>query len=331
MERILINNQGKTKARNIVEKIEKGLFDLSHVENLLIILRSFSGGNKIFREVADLVAHNDERDRGIVNESLEAAYLSMRFLNDYTLAGKGIDLTQPFPLYVKKHMGYQIDRCVEGKLQSEFKLTKERLKTRLNKLFKDNRVNQTTVLNDKISRETLLALNYICSFIRSEYAFNGDQLIKEIINVLRENQIVHTENAIQQQAEKINICIMALLHNTNFKLSGNSGRCAIACENSPLMMHNLGTNENGQNIAVPAEALTHGILSIHGEFLQTVSGVDVTWVFPIFTANHVTEKWCEQNIFRKEQEIVGNHTITFQIADFKGDIILNDNFKLELC
>ncbi|HDU8584939.1 TPA: hypothetical protein RG682_000381 [Vibrio alginolyticus] len=91
----------KTKAQKLVTKLEAGDFDENDVDNLFMRLRAYSHGNKVFREVADFVAHNDERNRGITNESLEAFYLSFKFFEEYTSSKKPLDITSPFPLYIK--------------------------------------------------------------------------------------------------------------------------------------------------------------------------------------------------------------------------------------
>ena len=60
----------KTKVQKIVEKIESGHFDENDIDNIFMKLRAYSKNFWVFREIADFVAHNDERDRGLVNQAL---------------------------------------------------------------------------------------------------------------------------------------------------------------------------------------------------------------------------------------------------------------------
>ncbi|MDH5356168.1 MAG: hypothetical protein OEY09_17130 [Gammaproteobacteria bacterium] len=94
----------KAKAQKLLVKLESGNFDENDIDNLFMRLRAYSHGNRIFREVADFVAHNDERNKGVATESLEAFYLSFKYFLEYISPKKSLDIGSSFPLYVKKLM-----------------------------------------------------------------------------------------------------------------------------------------------------------------------------------------------------------------------------------
>lgn len=325
----LIHGHEKAKAQKIVAKIESGQFDDNDVDSLLMRLRAFCGNHKIFREVANFVAHNDARDRGTTTELLEAFYFNMRYFSEYAAKNTRLDASKPFPLYIKKLIKYQVDKCDAKELLNRFRVGKDRLKARIDSHFKEDKNSSTATLNGKISQETADALSYALGFINANYAFTGKEILDEIVSVIESNRIEFNEAAIRDQADKINICILSLMHNTKFSFSGDKiGSCEISCERPSVLKDARFIGENDQEIPAPVEAIEHGNLHITGEVTVNFNGRDINIIFPVFTANHRTEDWCNQSIFRGEQHTHGNDVTHFQIADFSGEIGINNDFKL---
>lgn len=87
----------KSKLQKSIQKIESGSFDENDIDNIFMKLRAYSTKFSVFREIADFVAHNDQRDRGLVNQALEHMYLSMRFFLDYQGENKKqLDISESF-------------------------------------------------------------------------------------------------------------------------------------------------------------------------------------------------------------------------------------------
>ena len=82
----------KAKAQKLVLKLESGDFDENDIDNIFMRLRAYSHGNRIFHEIADFVAHNDKRDKGVSAESLEAFYLSIKYFLEYVSPKKTLDI-----------------------------------------------------------------------------------------------------------------------------------------------------------------------------------------------------------------------------------------------
>tara|TARA_Y100001956_G_C4086157_1_gene170747 strand:- start:749 stop:1042 length:294 start_codon:yes stop_codon:yes gene_type:complete len=85
----------KSKTQKIIDKIQNDNFDENDIDNLFMKLRAYSGGNTVFREIADFVAHNDLRDRGITNQSLQAMYYSIKYFIEYVSPKKTLDIASP--------------------------------------------------------------------------------------------------------------------------------------------------------------------------------------------------------------------------------------------
>lgn len=73
----------KIKAQKIVDKIQSNQFDENDIDGLFMRLRLYSKEQYIFKEIADFVAHNDARDRGLANKSLETMYPRMKYFIEY--------------------------------------------------------------------------------------------------------------------------------------------------------------------------------------------------------------------------------------------------------
>ena len=127
----------KGKVQKIVDKIQSGNFDENDIDNIFMKLRAYSANFNVFREIADFVAHNDERDRGLVNQALEHMYLSIRFFLDYQGENKkSLDIGVPFPSWILKLMKYQVERANESDLKTKFNVTRSRLISRIDSSFK---------------------------------------------------------------------------------------------------------------------------------------------------------------------------------------------------
>ena len=129
----------KVKAQKLLLKLESGDFDENDIDNIFMRLRAYSYGNRIFLEVADSIAHPDKRNKGVCVESLEAFYLNFKYFLEYVSPNKSLDIGKPFPLYVKKLMKYQIDKCNEAHLKEKFNVTRRRLKSRVDTIFSEDK------------------------------------------------------------------------------------------------------------------------------------------------------------------------------------------------
>jgi hypothetical protein len=179
----------KNKAQKLIDKIQCGQFDENDIDNLLMRLRAYSSGFPIFREIADFVAHNDQRDRGVINQSLETMYLRMKFFLEYNSPKKSLDLSKPFPSWIKRLMKYQVDKCNEKDLIQKFNVRKERLKSRIDNGFKDNKSTNTTSLKDgKLSQDTVSAIQHVMSFISGNATFTQTEFIADFCKVIEENK-----------------------------------------------------------------------------------------------------------------------------------------------
>ncbi len=229
----------RSKIQKLITKIESDCFDENDIDSLFMKLRAYSSGYSIFREVSDFVAHNDLRNRGIANQSLETMYLRMKFFAKYNSPKKTLDLSHPFPIWVKKLMKLQAEKCKEDDLKLKFNVTKKRLVNRIEGGFKEDKKNKVALYRQgKLSQETFSAIQYVLSFISAQEAFSQDQVINELISVLVKNKVEFNEESFRALSDKITVCILLLFHHAYyyFFIMQNSTLKAINLENVEFLL-----------------------------------------------------------------------------------------------
>jgi hypothetical protein len=317
----------KFKTQKVLDKIQSGSFDENDVDNLLIRLRAYSSGHNMFREFADLVAHNDERDRGVTNESLKALYLSIKFFIEYVSANRSLEISTPFPLYVKNLMMYQVDKTDESILQERYTLTRKRLKSRLDNLFKEDKRSGTACLSEsKIQQNTFEALKHIMSFIGTKPIITQDTLIEEIISVVTKNKLEVDEEALNREAPRITLAALLLLHEAHFVFGGyKPGYCRISCEKTSII-HGLHLID--KHIQEFQDKEEFGSLQVLGYVILDKDGKDLTICFPVMTTSLKADDWCDESMFNTEPFSEHNTELYRKVVNFDADLSLNMEFRL---
>ncbi|OCH27154.1 hypothetical protein A6E12_11720 [Aliivibrio fischeri] len=289
----------KNKAQKIVGKIQSGYFDENDLDSLFMRLRAYSNGKPVFREIADFVAHNDKRDRGLANSSLETMYLRMKYFLEYNSPQKSLDISTDFPVWIKKLMMLQVDKFDENELKSKFNVTKQRLKSRIDNGFKENKKEKTASLKQgKLSEDTLKAIQHVMSVLISKPAFTQDDLIDELVDVISINNIPLDKESFLAQADKIALCTMLLLHNATFDYKGHKlGYTKISPEKESISFNTRFVDANGNEVE---NIETYGNLHVNGYVVLESDGKDLTIVHPIMTTKLDAELWCENDMFHIE-------------------------------
>lgn len=322
-----MKNLEKIKAQKIVNRIQNGMFDENDVDNLFMRLRASSQKNIIFREIADFVAHNDKRDRGLTNQSLEAMYYSMKYFLEFTSPNISLDISKPFPIWIKKLIKYQIDKIDEEKLKEKFFVRKERLKIRIEKGFKDDKkTNKTLLIKDKLSTETLQAIQFVMGFIITKEAFSQKDLINQIINVIGQNQISFDKDKILVQADKIILCVLLLLHNSEFDYKGHKlAYCTINTEKESVSWNTNFVDKDGNKIEIDEN---FGKLQVLGNVILNKEGKDLTISYPIMSTELDAEEWCDESLFNIEPLGKTNTEYLCKRLKLGENLVISENFKL---
>lgn len=317
----------KAKAQKLVLKLESGNFDENDIDNIFMRLRAYSHGNRIFREIADFVAHNDERNQGISVESLEAFYLSFKYFLEYVSPKKSLDIGSPFPLYVKKLMKYQIDKCKDADLKEKFNVTKQRLKSRVDSIFSEDKKNKKAFMKKpKISDDTIGALQHILGFIGSHPAFDQEQVILELLAVIKVNKLHVNEAELLKHSDKIAACVALLLHDATFEYGGHKqGFCKISCEKTSISYNQKFVDKDGK----PSEHKeSFGNIQVQGHVVLEKDGKDLTVCYPLMTTNLSVEDWCDDDMLVIEPITEDHPNYLHRKVIFDQDLCFTEGGKI---
>ena len=317
----------KSKAQKIIDKIQSGDFDENDIDNLFMRLRAYSNGNVVFREISDFVAHNDLRDRGLTNQSLQAMYYSIKYFMEYVSPKKSLDITSPFPVWIKTLIQYQIDKIDENKLKSEHNVSRARLKSRVDNGFKVDKKNKTAVIKEgKLSDQTLSAIQYVMSFIISKEAFSQKELVQQLIKVIEENNLTHNKDTIEAQSNKIAMSVILLLHKSEFDIKGHKpGYCSVSPEKESISHNVRHVDKDGNDVEFEE---SFGKLQVNGYVVLDKNGTDLTVSHPIMSTELDAEDWCSETLFHIEpfSDQIPNHLCKrLKITD---DLCVTEDFKL---
>lgn len=317
----------KTKVQKAISKVESGIFDEFVIDSLFSGLRQYSGNYFLFREIADFIAHPDERNKGITNESLEAFYLSIRYFTEYISTKKKLDLSQPFPEYIVKLMKYQIDKCSNDDLKEKFNVRKDRLKARIDTMFAiDRKSGRTSVKNEKMLRNNFSAVQFILSFIGSHPAFDQGAILSELVEVIKRNKLDLNEDLFTLQSEKIILLLLLVMHEAEFRHGGKvPGRCKISCEKTFIPFNQRFVDSEGKPVEIME---SFGCLQLLGYVVVPKDGKDLTICYPVLVTDLSVDSVCDESIFTIEPLSEEHPNLLFKKANFEQELILTENGTL---
>lgn len=300
LKRVGMKANERVKAQEMVDRILSGNFDWNDVDNLFMRLRAYSSGHQCFKEIADFVAHNMTRDRGISHRSLEKFYYAVKYGTEYCLlqSQRKLDLSGPFPLYIKQHMIYRVDDIKPDELWQMFQLKPEQLKEHFRTLFKEDEGTENVILiPSNVRPYTQKAIAHMLGSFVVKPLFTSDDLIAELISLLHKNKFIFDEDAIMVQREKIILCVMLLMHHTQFDFGESPlGKCGISSD--------------------------FGSLDVWAEIPIKVKDGGIGWAsYQIFTSDLSPDKFCDESLFVVEE----------LLPDQPGKFVKKLNFNQDLC
>lgn len=298
----------KIKVEKIISKIQNSNFDENDVEGLFMKLRAYTD-SPIFREIADFVAHNDERDKGIVGGEIEAISLGVRFIKEFDTANKQLRIDQEFPAWVVKHLEYQINKSSNEYLMEHFKTSKKSLKSKIEKSFKINKKKRIAQLSVRNTGSTTKdAIEYLMGSVTFKEKLTQFSIFNSLLETLNLNKIDYDSTDFGAQENKVIIAILNLIHNTSYKISGNiSGECKIGCDDySPTSV----------SIANGGEGF--GNLTLTSYVPVMVDGQRLVMMTPVITTELAVKDWLTDSMFYTEGE--------YERVKVNDDIYLDSNY-----
>ncbi|MDC5305315.1 hypothetical protein NRA40_10490 [Acinetobacter baumannii] len=307
----------KIKFLKIIKKLESGNFDENDIDNLFMKLRPYCKNHKKFLELSHFVAHNDIRDRGLINTTLEHMYFSFQFATMYSLKdGVGLNIMEPFPLWILKLIKYEAYEIDSNKFLEKYKFSRTSFLEKVKKSFKlDSKQGLAIYSKKSISPEFFSALEDCLRTVRSKIIFNQNEVIDEIISVLNSNNISFNEKNIRNNSDKIMICILLLLHNAEYEIESKYlGKTYIDYHPRKKGPTALPSEDNYIN------------LSITGSYKIEIEDRVLDITSPMVLTNLSVTEWCDPNLFYSYKLDDGTNTISL---DFQNEIGLTEEGKLK--
>lgn len=229
-----MNDFQKMKVQRTLDRILSGQFDENDFDNLFSYLRPYCGTYRIFREIADFLAHSDARDQGITKEFIERLFLMSKYWLSYLTPGKALKISNPFPIFVKRLMWLQVDLCKPEELRQKFKISPDSLKGLINKLFKEDKNTKMASPKRPIKHGELIIFQHLLGFMSLNSVFSVDDLIEDLVGVLYTNKLSFEREDLIAQRDSILLCVMLLFHRTDVIFYGKSScKCFITFFSTP--------------------------------------------------------------------------------------------------
>jgi hypothetical protein len=299
----MIEGNDKAKIERIIERIMSGKFDDIDIDALLFELRDYSKKDSLFRELAHFIAH-PEKDQGKIRDYIISYSQQVKFIWEYRIRRKELDLYKPFPLYILKLLYEAINKIDPMLLQTKFNITPRKLKKEIKKNIIENQVSNIAYLNNTISLLLMNAILYCLDRIgENTEILNQNQIIDDIIYTLKNNNFIFDENTFRKQNNNIMFCILILLHLKTLIIKKN-GKELPYCS---ILIDKIGDKRK------------EIYLGLYG-IMNSPEGDDIKIAFPLISTNLLMTEYCEKDILAEIINSNKNDEIT-RLLQFK-------NFKL---
>jgi hypothetical protein len=318
----------RTKIDQLLARIVSGNFDANDVDGLLIKLRPYAGQRKVFREIADFVAHADARHKGVATDSMIAFSDRFRFFIQYNATGKVLDLAKPFPAYLFRLFLSQARQADKSRLKDDFRMSNQTLVSKIENNFQLDKATKTCSLRSgKHGKEFLGALDYVMGYLYSTPAFALSDFHSEFKEVLKEHKITFSDEELNRQLDRIGLCVFCLVSGAEIALpEGDPAKCRLGCEHHFRILHGERRLPLGGTTAEPN---TFGSLTVLGEITFLAEDEKPkTILYPLITSDLNPLEHCDASLFVTDDSPNELGEYVVQVIDFADDMALTPEFKL---
>jgi len=311
--------QRKVRAQEALEKILSGQFKETDVDILFSTLRHDCGEHRVFREIANFFAHPEYRGKGLIKETIEGYYLITKYCNEYVFLGRSLDFKLPFPIYLKRLMILQVDRCKPSELQQKFKISPEELKRPIDKLYKVDEEAKLARPEGNIGFEDLSMIKHLMGFMSLNPAFTVNNIMEDLVGVLQANDFIFEVDALFIQQAPIVLSLMLLLHKTKFAYDKKT-TCVSYITYISSQVKEEEISARNDNPKIPVNTL----------LVTTVIKVEED-LGPLFFSPHLFQSdlsifdYCEKSLLENGIKLPQD----VQLLYFPEDLGLTDKFTLE--
>ncbi|MFJ3469457.1 hypothetical protein [Pseudomonas sp. NPDC090201] len=324
-----IQGNDRYKIEKILRNIRDGQFDEITIDSLLIGLRPYSRNAPALRDIADMVAHPEERNKGPANTYINIFYRHWRFLQEYTFPKRPLDFAG-LPIYVKKILIKKIESAPAADIEKRYKESQKTIISRLNNLFIEDKKTGTAKLKGKLTNPTFELVKELLSTLSGMPAYDQHDVIHGLLKILDAQGLSEYASAIESGSDKITACILALFHKRTHTLEdaddGFEANCEIATENGGYPIGVTYVDENDQPVQID-KAL--GKLHVLCGFpVKRGDGSMGTISFVVFKSDLEAEEWCDASLASIKPPLSGPAHMLWFSLDFDRAVGISRDFKL---
>ncbi len=316
----------RSKVEKILRKIEDGEFDENDVDGLFMKLRPYTKKLLLFQEIADFVAHNDLRDRGIANTAMETMFLRMKFFAVYQMPGiTQFDIAAPFPSWVKRLFFLLAKRAKLDDLR-QFDVSPERLAARIENSFKvQGQV--ARLIPGKLSHQTLNAIVHTMSVISGTPIFDQKEVLDRMCLALDTNGFSYNREAIALRSNKITLCILLLMHMAEFSYKAlKNGVCQIRSAEETVLVNQRAVDTNGTEVELNQSfGKLSLVATVHIHELEKPLSVSHT----IMSTDLDAEDWCDEGLFVVEPITPEHSHVLWRRLVLGDELRISSDFRLQ--
>lgn len=242
--------------RRKVEKLLAGDRNYAYLMDLLLFCRDKCDGRRTLQEIGDLVAHSDERNKGVLAERVSYFADSMDFLADmnYGLASERLqfdNLSNNTYIFLKKNL----TKLLREKLPKESIFDKKDMKEfreNFSRNFTKNSNGSWRFCSFSDDKKTAI-LSYLCKHILFEKQMNSSDLIKQFADTLKSHSFLKRSEVseFRKLESLVGAFCIARMHQCIITRNNQSSYVIKACiNNDELMSMIFVSNEfwNSRNI-----------------------------------------------------------------------------------
>lgn len=308
----MLSKRDTSLCKDVVLKIENGVFNESDMVHILITLREHVDNDSLFKELAHFIAH-EQRDSGITFKRIYKLKCQAQALMNYQVGenvGRAVRLYEgeDIEAWLYDYLMFQFSDIEYKKLNSIGFKNRTEAERFFRGYFEKNNKNVKLIKYADIKLQSLIKA--LSSFIKIEPLFTQDKIMADFVRYFRKFKLLSNEHALRQQQGKIMLAILALLHKKEIYLNGKILGCLQV--NSGVFSKNFDIHKDS------------GVLELIG-LIYAESGPNIG--MPMLQTNLLFQDNCNDNLAKK---VDYGEDVKLDVYDFNCDvdIRLDENYRL---
>lgn len=269
-----ISKIDKIHTQVLVGKLEGGMLEFADMRSLLLAMRQYIYNFKTIRDLADFVAHANERNQGYLTKHLRGFELSWRFHLEYARNKIQVDAWQEFPSWIVDLMRHHVEIVDESDLRAKFAIDRNKLRSRVDNAFTVNKARKVATLRNKnIKRSHFESITYLTSFFLIGPVYKQGLILEELLSALKVMGVKHDPDAVSKNIGSLILCLLLQIHQSQVVLNGEVAEFQISARYEYDENFNVDYSKSflGVDVAISMDGSGNAPHLVHEIFSTNVS------------------------------------------------------------